>query len=183
MKGIVFTEFLDMVEEKFSLDVLDRIITDAAPPNDGAYTAVGTYDHREMAALVTSLSAATQIPVAELLRSFGQHLFTRFVQGYPEFFLVPVDAFEFLLGIEHRIHSEVRKLYADAELPSIHCHAPDREHLVLEYRSARALGDLAEGLIRGCIDHFGEPIGVQRQDLPGAAATHVRFMLTRNPRQ
>ena len=183
MKGIVFTEFLDMVEEKFSPDILDRIIMDAAPPNDGAYTAVGTYDHREMVALVASLSAATQIPVPELLRSFGQHLFTRFVHGYPEFFLIPVDAFEFLLGIEHRIHSEVRKLYADAELPSIHCHVPDREHLVLEYRSARALGDLAEGLIRGCIDHFGESIGVQRQDLPGAAATHVRFMLTRNPRQ
>jgi hypothetical protein len=183
MKGIVFTEFLDMVEEKFSLDVLDRIITEAALPNDGAYTAVGTYDHCEMVTLVSRLSAAVQVPVPELLRSFGQHLFGRFAQGYPEFFLVPVDAFEFLLGIENRIHTEVRKLYADAELPSLNCHTPDREHLVLEYRSTRPLGDLAEGLIRGCIAHFGEPIDVARQDLPGAAGTHVRFSLTRRARQ
>jgi hypothetical protein len=27
MKGIVFTEFLDLVEDKFGLEVLDKIIT------------------------------------------------------------------------------------------------------------------------------------------------------------
>lgn len=45
MKGIVFTEFVDMVEAQFSADMVDDILDDAAPASGGAYTAVGTYDH------------------------------------------------------------------------------------------------------------------------------------------
>lgn len=183
MKGIVFTEFLEMVEEKFSMQTLDRIIEDAALPNGGAYTGVGTYDHHEMVRLVSSLSATTQVPVPELLRGFGQHLFGRFVQGYPQFFCTSNDAFTFLLGIENRIHTEVRKLYPDAELPRFDCRTPDPEHLIMDYRSDRGFGDLAEGLILGCIRHFGESIDLSRQDLPGAPGTHVRFTLRRGAGQ
>lgn len=179
MKGVVFTEFLQMVEEKFSLDVLDRVIGDAALPNDGAYTAVGTYDYREMVRLVSSLSAATQVPVADLLRAFGEQLFRRFTVLYPEFFQVPASVFEFLQGVEKRIHTEVRKLYPDAELPTIDCRMPDRDHLVVDYRSGRAFGDLAEGLIRGCIAHYGERITLQRHDLPVQSGAQVRFTLAR----
>jgi len=179
MKGIVFTEFLEMVEEKFSFETLDRIIKEAALPNDGAYTGVGTYDHRELVRLVSSLSATTQVPAAELLRSFGQHLFGRFVQGYPEFFRAPSGAFQFLLGIENRIHTEVRKLYPDAELPRFDCRTPDPEHLIMDYLSVRGFADLAEGLILGCIKHFGESIELGRQDLAGTPGTHVRFTLRR----
>ena len=36
------------------------------------------------------------------------------------------------------------------------------------YRSQHPFADLAEGLIRGCVEHFGEPIKVRREDLdPG----------------
>ena len=45
MKGVIFTEFLEMVESHFSPEMADRIITAARLPSGGAYTAVGTYDH------------------------------------------------------------------------------------------------------------------------------------------
>jgi hypothetical protein len=48
MKGMVFTEFLEMVEAKFSADMVDDIISDSDLPNGGAYTSVGTYDHSEL---------------------------------------------------------------------------------------------------------------------------------------
>ena len=56
MKGIVFTEFLDMVEARFTPEVADRMITAAAVPSSGAYTAVGTYDYHEIIQLVVQLS-------------------------------------------------------------------------------------------------------------------------------
>jgi hypothetical protein len=49
------------------------------------------------------------------------------------------------------------------------------------YRSARPLADLADGLIRGCIEHFGEPIRVVREDLPGEPGTSARFVLILDP--
>ena len=36
MLGVVFTEFLDMVEEKFDLDTVDAIIDAAKIENDGS---------------------------------------------------------------------------------------------------------------------------------------------------
>ena len=42
MKGLVFTEFLEMVESKWGLATVDRVIQGAALPNNGAYTSVGT---------------------------------------------------------------------------------------------------------------------------------------------
>ena len=43
MKGIVFTEFLEMVEDKFSFDVVDTIIEQSELESGGVYNAgVGT---------------------------------------------------------------------------------------------------------------------------------------------
>jgi hypothetical protein len=73
---------------------------------------------------------------------------------------------------------EVRKLYPDAELPRFTCRrlAPQRMEMV--YRSSRPFTDFAEGLIRGCAAHFGEPIRIERHDLSHGAEHAARFTLT-----
>lgn len=70
MKGVVFTEFMEMVEARMGLDMLDHIITEAALPNDGAYSSVGTYDHAELLRLVTALSNATGLSTSQLIFMF-----------------------------------------------------------------------------------------------------------------
>ena len=55
MKGIVFTEFLEMVEETFGLETVDTIIENSNLPSEGIYTSVGTYDFNEMVSLITAL--------------------------------------------------------------------------------------------------------------------------------
>lgn len=70
MKGIVFTEFLEMVESAFSEAMVDRIIDKAKPASGGAYTSVGFYDHREIVALVMALSEASGTPVPDLIKAF-----------------------------------------------------------------------------------------------------------------
>ena len=86
MKGVVFTEFLEMVEDRFSPEMADRIIEGAELPSGGVYTAVGTYDHSEMIQLVSCLSEETGIASAELVRSFGMYLFGRFHTMFPKYF-------------------------------------------------------------------------------------------------
>jgi len=180
MKGIVFTELLEMVEDTFGPETADRIILASDLPTRGAYTAVGTYDHQEATRLVASLSKETGIPVAELLRTFGQHLFRRFGTLYPHFFAGSRSAFEFLAQIDQYIHVEVQKLYPDAELPLFDYEEVGPDRLVMVYRSKRALSDLADGLIRGCAAHFGETIDLRRDDLSQGQGTVVRFTLTRH---
>jgi len=180
MKGIVFTEFLEMVEDRFSPSIADRIIQLSDLRSGGAYTAVGTYDHHELLRLVTNLSRETGTPVPDLVRAFGQYLFGRFFVTYPQFFEGIEHAFDFLKNIERYVHVEVRKLYPDAELPRFECSSPAPGTLTMTYRSTRPFADFAEGLIGGCIEHFREPIDVRREDLSDGG-TSARFVLTHRP--
>lgn len=160
---MVFTQFLEMVEDRFSPEVADAIIVRADLPSGGAYTSVGTYDHAEIIALVSELSQETGLPTPALVSAFGEHLFQRFSELYPRFFGDKTSAFDFLKSVEHYIHVEVRKLYPDAELPSLTCQF-DGDRMTIVYRSKRQMADLAQGLMRGCITHFDEAIEIDRQD-------------------
>ena len=86
MKGIVFSESLKLVEEKFGLETVDHLIESTELASGGAYTAVGTYPHSEMVALVVALSQKSGIPVPDLLKVFGHHLFNTFNKNYSVFF-------------------------------------------------------------------------------------------------
>jgi hypothetical protein len=179
MKGIVFTEFLEMVEDKFSPELADQILEAAELRSGGVYTAVGTYDHHEMIELVSCLSKKTGIDSAELLRSFGAYMFKRFHVLFPDYFNGIEYSFDFLSKIENYIHVEVRKLYPEAELPSFVCDTSQPGRLRLTYRSTRPFAALAEGLIRGCVAHYGEAADIEMEDLSDGSGTAARFLLTR----
>ena len=177
MKGIVFTELIEMVENDLGIEIADRMISTSNTKNDGAYTAVGTYDHAELIQLVISLSNETSIPVPELVRTFGKHLFGRFAELYPQFFTGINGALAFLPLVETYIHVEVRKLYPDAELPSFQCTTID-DSMEMRYSSKRPFADLAEGLILACIEHFNDSITVERSELGAQDGTEAVFKLT-----
>jgi len=179
MKGVVFTELLEMAEARFSLAVVDRMIRRAAPASGGQYTSVGTYPTAELAGLLAELSAETGVAVPVLLKDFGGHLLRRFVQGHPAFFQSAPTAFALLSSVEGYIHVEVKKLYPDAELPSIVCAPEGPDKMVVTYRSPRRLADLAEGLITACAEHYQERIALAREDISDGKGEVVRFTLSR----
>lgn len=179
MKGVVFTEFLEMVERRFSADMVDDIIEDSALSSRGAYTSVGTYDHREMVALVSALARRSGIATPDLLKAFGETLFQRFSEIYPDLIDRAAGALAFLSGIETIVHAEVRKLYPDAQLPTFDVQERVERRLVLLYRSDRHFEDLAEGLILGCLRHFGEQAILARETVGEGPNRAVRFVVTR----
>lgn len=179
MKGVVFTEFLEMVEGSWSLDMVDQIIADSKVPSGGAYTAVGTYPPAEMVALVSALSTATQTPLPALLEAFGRHLFARFVTLYPDFFDGCSSTFEFLPRVGDYIHTEVRKLYPDAELPTIRSERIDQDTMAVSYQSPRCMAKLARGLIDGCIAHYKESFSITERDSSEGSGRRVDFTLRR----
>lgn len=154
MKGIIFTEFLELVEDKFGFEMTDKIITNSNLPSGGTYTSIGTYDHMEMISLVTELSKESKVPVPDLLYIYGKHLFGRFPLHYPQFFENAGSALDFLQGIEEYIHTEVRKLYPDAELPYFDTNRITDNTLEMLYKSKRNMPEVAHGLIEGCLIYF-----------------------------
>jgi len=181
MKGIIFTEFLEMVEKKFSPDMADKIIEASKNlSTDGAYTAVGTYHHSELIELVSHLSEEVDVDVPMLVEAFGKFLFERFVVLYPNFFTEDQTTFGFLDLIENHVHVEVKKLYPDAELPTFDTTLFNENHLEMIYQSKRPFAPVAYGLMQGCIDHYKENITIEREDLSGGENKHVKFTLTKH---
>ena len=179
MKGIVFREFINMVESRFSIEMADAIISASDLKTGGAYTTVGTYPHEEMVELVTHLSTRTGIAVPDLLRAFGRYLFQRFSVIHAEYVTTYDNALALLRMLDGHIHVEVHKLYSDAELPSFEHEQNSDGSTVLVYRSRRSLADFAEGLLLGCMAHFNESMHIARKDLPSEDGAHTRFTLTK----
>lgn len=180
MKGVVFTEFLEMVEKKFGDDMVDELIEENEDKltGGGAYTAIGTYPFEELVALVVSLHHHTSIPISDLIYTFGRYLCGTFVRSYSLFFDAAQNTFDFLESIENYIHVEVRKLYPDAELPSFATQRIGTRQLEMVYTSERAMGDLARGLIDGTSEHFGEQVAVEYTNVSGDGKK-MRFLLTK----
>jgi len=179
MKGIVFTEFLEMVETKYGLITVDSIIENSSLPSEGAYTAVGTYDFNEMVQLLTELSQQTNIPVLDLQFSFGHYLFNGLVKAHPEVVNSYRNPLGLLYSIEDHIHVHVKKLYPDAELPTFKILEKTERKLIMVYSSSRGLYALAHGLIVRTFEHFSKNVSIAYK-LLNETGTEVKFDIIQN---
>lgn len=179
MKGVVFTEFLTFIEHQFDLVMVDHLITTTQPASGGAYTAVGTYDAQELIAMIGALSTKTGTPVPRLIKAFGQHLFRHFANAHADTMGHVQTSEELLSSVENRIHVDVRKLFPDAELPTIGFKKIDETTSEVLYQSKRPFADLCEGLIAAAIEYFQDPITFTREDLEPCDGTRARFELVR----
>ena len=179
MKGIVFTELLELVEEKFGYETVDNIISSAELKNDGAFTAIGTYDHSDLLNMVVALSNQTGVAIPVLVNTFGKHLFKKFAEMHADKIDCFDNSFSLLEKVEGFIHVEVRKLYPDAELPTFEYQRPSEDELEVKYISTRPFADLCEGLIQQCVEHFGESVDIAREDLAGDGTAAI-FKLSRS---
>jgi len=161
MKGIVFTEFFEMVEEKLGFELVDRLLEQTELATGGSYTTIGTYDHKELLALVGNLHRLTGTPVNDLLVTYGQYLFPKIIPIAPETASQFHNCFELLAAVDSIIHVEVQKLYPDAELPKFDVIKQTEKEMQLTYTSCRPFAYLAKGLIMGCAQHYNERVFVE----------------------
>ena len=178
MKGIVFTEFLELVEDKFGLEMVDKIIEDSNLESNGIYTAVGTYNFSEMLQLLSNLSSNTGIKTDDLLLVYGEHFFSVLEQNYPDLLDKYNDPIELLSSIENHIHIEVRKIYPDAELPTFTVIEKTDDLLIMDYKSSRAMHHFGLGLMNKTFERFDSSAEIQLEKLD-KKGTEVRFVIKR----
>lgn len=179
MKGIVFTEFLEMVEATFGLETTDTIIENSDLPSEGIYTSVGTYDFNEMVSLITSLSKVVEIPANDLIYTFGLYLFNSLGKAHPEVIQSYTSPLALLYSIEDHIHVHVQKLYPEAELPTFKILEKTDTSISMIYSSSRGLYRLAHGLIEKCFEHFNSSATIA-YELLKEDGTEVKFDVTQN---
>jgi len=178
VKGMLFTSFLYLVEERYGLEMVEEIIEEAAPASGGIYTTMGVYDHKELIDLLAVLSKKINVPVSKVTKTFGMYLFAELIAAYPQWIEGLHSSFELLEKVDSFIHVEVKKLYPDASPPALKCTKYNDKTMELIYASPRCLGDVAEGLIQGCAAYYGDKLHVQRESIGDMSGDRERFLLT-----
>lgn len=168
MLGVVFTSLVDMLEETVSPEFADEVLVDANLENDGAYTAVGYYPFSELEKILVVLIEKTGKSLDELLNAFGKYLFNVLADGHASMMADRNSVLSLLETLDNDIHVQVRKLYPDADLPSFSVEQRSENSILLKYHSLHDLYALAEGLIDGAAEYFGEQIEhtVTKADTP-----------------
>ena len=178
MKGIVFTELIEMVEDKWGLAMADRLLQPEGLASKGIFTAVGTYEDRDLFTIIGRLSEATGLSPDELQFHFGGYLFGSFVRGYSEMLSSFETTFDLLSRLDDFIHPEVQRLYPDATLPSFSVMNRTETLLEMNYSSQRKMPEFAVGLTQAAAKHFGETLSVKWEALNEEEGL-FRFVVTK----
>ena len=179
MKGIVFTEFLDLVEDKFGLEMVDKIIYQSNLDSEGVYTAVGTYSFSEMLQLLSNLSRNTGISPDDLLLVYGEHFFSVIETSYSDLLATYNDPIEMLASIENHIHVEVLKIYPDAELPTFIVENKTENSITMVYKSSRAMHHFGLGLMNKTFEYFNSSATIFLDKIK-EDGSEVRFTVNQN---
>jgi hypothetical protein len=179
MKGIVFTEFLDLVENKFGLEMVDEIISKSDLESKGIYTSIGTYNFSEMLQLLQNLSGNTGLSIDNLLLVYGEHFFSVLEDSYPDLLATYKDPIEMLASIENHIHIEVKKIYPDAELPTFEVLEKTKTSLIMIYRSSRAMHHFGLGLMNKTFEHFNATANIELEKIR-EDGTEVKFIVNKS---
>ncbi len=177
MKGIVFTEFIEMVETAYGYDMVETLIEGSDLPSRGVYTSVSTYDDSEMIALLHTAQKETGKDIPALLDMFGRYLFNSFQKKYQHWMSEVKSGFDLLCKVDNYIHIEVKKLYPEANLPRFNHEFLSENKLRLEYFSERKMGDLAEGMIRECMESYHDKYELTRTNIKEDGSV-VEFLIT-----
>jgi len=180
MKGLIFTEFMDMVESHWGIAMLDDLIASTQPASGGAYTSVENYAFAELEAYLDELHDITGIELNNLLIQFGSYMAESFVNKFPEYFKGAASTFDVLKRVDDHIHVEVTRLHPDAVLPSFSYNMDDENTMTLRYESVRSLADLVEGIVMKCGEIFGENLSMSRTVISEDSPTIVEFSIRKH---
>lgn len=177
MKGAVFTEFIEFVEETYGFDTADVMLE----PEDGknrVYTQAGNYPFEELVELVISVHKTEGVEIGDILYNFGIYLFGKLVRMAPFLIAGSNSTIEAISKVDTYIHIEVKKLYPEAELPKFEVKKLEDDYLEIMYSSDKKLEILAKGLMMGAAKHFNENIEIEYETIQEEPHT-VKFQVKR----
>lgn len=165
MKGEIFSIFEKFIEKNFGQGVYEDALSRAAPEFSTKEPFVGpeVYPDSDFMALFGRTLEIVQVPVHKALWLFGRFAFRRLAASIPHLMPRYSSSVELLRELDGIIHVEVRKLSRGTAPPRFTFQEQQDGRIALVYDSPRRLYDLAEGLLVGLADYFGEEVSVERE--------------------
>jgi hypothetical protein len=177
--GIVLKGLKDFVVDSYDRDTWQTLQREAELPHR-LYVPVTEYPDEDVLALVETASRLTDLPVPDLLESFGRFIVPPLVETYG----IHVDAdwtgLELIANVETYIHLALRaKQISTYTPPELESEWRGTDTVSVVYRSDRQLCHLARGIINGVGDYFDEPYVIEEPRCMHAGDDHCELVVSR----
>jgi hypothetical protein len=189
MKGIIFTEFLDLVEEKFGLEMVDQIICQSRLESEGVYTSIGTYSISEFLQLLHHLSKNKSISLINLLTVYAAQIFSAMDRIHPDILSSYKNPIEMIASMNYHIEIifntknatplEVLKAKSYSPLPHFTIKEKTENLLIINYKSNRGMQYFWLGLMHEMFKHFNETATIVLEKIK-EDGTEIQFTINKN---
>lgn len=159
VQGIMFNLVEEAVIHHHGEDVWDQLLDQAGL--GGAYTSLGSYPDDDAFRLLNAAANALDLSPFEALRWFGRAAIPLLAVRYPRYFVGLADSRSFVIRVKNFVHPEVGSIYPGAHVPALGFSNETDGSLVLTYSSGRKLCAMAQGLMEGAAERFGETLGFE----------------------
>jgi hypothetical protein len=146
MLGLVHSLFGDFVTEELGLDVWQATLDNSKLVSNGIFVSSDFYADADLVALLRTVSAHTQRPLADLLSHFGRFLYPHLTNTAIGKRTKSLDFWDFLKEVPKTTHFKARQSMPNAAPPAFTL-IGEEPTMTLIYASERKLCFLAEGLI------------------------------------
>ncbi|MCY1635517.1 heme NO-binding domain-containing protein [Marinifilum sp. D737] len=163
MKGIFFTELLEMAEREYGSQAVDKIIPFLEAGDHGVFNANMDYPYTQFHELINRLADEVRIAPSDLTKIYGEYLFSRLIIIYRPHFAGNSDIFEFLEQIDYFIHVKLQADFPHKGIPGFKAERISQNTFAVSYQSKYDLIDLAIGLFMGCQKFFNEDLTVNAE--------------------
>jgi predicted hydrocarbon binding protein len=160
MQGIIFNALEEFVLDAADMEVWNDVIEQSQVASGGAYTAGVLYDDAEIVALASTLCDKLGVSLADGLKLFGKFLFGFLLNRGPIELKEYKDTQSLLADLEDVIHKDVKRIHPDAYTPFFEFRRSNDNEGELIYRSDRKMCAVAEGLVEGAAEHFGQQVSM-----------------------
>jgi hypothetical protein len=175
MKGYIFTEFLEMVEDRYGFVLMDRIILNANLESDGVYTSVGSYPQKELIELMKQLSIEIKEDIKTIMMYTGERIYNTSLNTFNKKLLLLEMNFPFIERLKNYLTNECRSIFNNDEILNVKFTSEENSLIAhFEFKEVET-SLLMEGIIKGCISVMGESvnINVKNSFLMDQASTHI----------
>lgn len=176
--GFLFTDLMNMLENRYGIVRTQKIVDDARLENKGAFTAVGYYKRSDLERMLRSMIAELGGTEKEWLYELGMYMAESHIRRNPELYVEVRSVYDFLLRVNSIAQARVSMLYPNVELPTYEARIIGDNTLELLYSSPNRLGDLTVGWVSGKARQFGEKIEISQFPL-SEDGSKIRFIIKR----
>jgi hypothetical protein len=159
LNGIVFIEIGKFAQSRLGEQAWREVVRLAGVPSR-IYYRVADYPDEEAFALLSTLSAAMEEPLAVILESLGEFIVPDLMKMSRYWIKPDWKTLDLIANTEKTIHELLRSEGSQTNPPRLQCRRPSPEEVVVTYDSPRKMCALAKGIIMGVGKHYGERVTI-----------------------